>query len=199
MRNGPSRSVFGSESAFASSKEAESGFFKSNDSSVSEHAAQTQKRQEVSYATASCQSFEFEFYGLDSDRLVLSGRRGDELDYALGLLSFMPPLALGDSFPSLSVSPVFRVVVEGVLCILFNFTRNSFLAHLLNSASLEQQSKGSVKCQVLAPRMTRNQCGQVSLSLVVPYEEVLPKKDYSTSAGIGHYSFMWIENLCLLY
>lgn len=57
-------------------------------------------------------------YGLDSDRLVLSGRRGDELDYALGLLSFMPPLALGDSFPSLSVSPVFRVVVEGVLCIL---------------------------------------------------------------------------------
>lgn len=36
------------------------------------------------YATASCQSFEFEFDGLDSDGLVLSGRRGDELDYALG-------------------------------------------------------------------------------------------------------------------
>lgn len=37
--------------------------------------------------------------------------------------------------------------------------------------------------------MTRNQCCEVSLSLVVPYEEVLPKRDYSTSAGIGHYSF----------
>lgn len=42
--------------------------------------------------------------------------------------------------------------------------------------------------------MTRNQCCEVSLSLVVPYEEVLPKRAYSTSAGIGHYSFMWIEN-----
>lgn len=42
--------------------------------------------------------------------------------------------------------------------------------------------------------MRRNQCCKVSLSLVVPYEEVLPKRAYSTSAGIGHYSFMWIEN-----